>query len=920
MSINKTAVLPAKDKELRSRVKLLGTLLGNVLKSQAGERVFATVETLRKGFISLRKKENAAKRKRLMTFIEQLEPEILTHVVRAFSLYFNLINMAEEAYLYSQHRRQIRSGGTLWAGSFDETLHSLRENGVDLDQMQSMFEQFCYVPVMTAHPTESRRRTIMEGLRRIFRLNEQLNDPRLSKAEKEEIYNALEREIQTLWKTDEVRAYRPRVDDEIRNGIYYFRKSIFSAVPTLYRNLEQAIKHNCPEVRDNMRSFSVPSFIKFGSWIGGDRDGNPFVKPKTTEQAVKLYANAVIDEYRERLDVLSRILTHSDKLVQTSGLFDNGVEKDQAVYSELFYGQDENRFEHEPYRRKLYAMRLRLQHNLEWDQNNKLAYNSVEEMLNDLYLIRDSLISHGDVSSADAELQDLIRLVETFGFHLVQLDIRQESTRHTETVAEILKLAAIESDYINLKEEEKLQLFNKITSGQILQQIKDKLSAANQETVEVFEVVVKMSKKVGKQVFGSYVISMTHEASHVLEVLFLAQQTGADIMPSPLFETIDDLARVTPVLNNLFNHDAYKKLHHGQQEIMLGYSDSCKDGGIVASSWHLYKAQQQITKIANEHDITCRLFHGRGGTVGRGGGPTHDAILAQPAGTVHGQIKITEQGEVITYKYGNQETAVYELTMGVTGLMKASIGLVQENDSDPKQFLKTMEQLTNLGEQSYRHLTEETDGFLDYFYEATPVAEIGLLNIGSRPSHRKQTDRSKSSVRAIPWVFGWAQSRHTLPAWYGIGTALEEWCKQPENSIELLRDMYANWPYFRALLSNTQMALSKADMDIAQEYSQLFVSNQAQSEAIFQMINSEYQRTVEQIMSITQADVLMDQQQSIALSLSRRNPYLDPLNHIQLNMIRRYRQESEESEIRNKLVNPLLRTVNAIASGMRNTG
>jgi phosphoenolpyruvate carboxylase len=389
---------------------------------------------------------------------------------------------------------------------------------------------------------------------------------------------------------------------------------------------------------------------------------------------------------------------------------------------------------------------------------------------------------------------------------------------------------------------------------------------------------------------------------------------------SPLFETIDDLDRCTEILGTLFENDCYKKLlgkGGNKQEVMLGYSDSAKDGGIMSSTWNLYCTQQKIIELTDQHNIHCRLFHGRGGTIGRGGGPTHEAILAQPAGTVRGEIKFTEQGEVLYYKYSHPETATYELSMGLTGLLKSNIFLVRKPPVDKPRYHAVMHELSSLSEKSFRDLTENTEGFLDYFYEATPVAEIGLLNIGSRPSHRKKQDRSKSSIRAIPWVFGWAQSRHTLPAWYGIGTALKTWLEENDDNIDLLREMFKKWPFFRAMFSNIQMALFKADITIADMYHDLYKDNPEISDAIFNKIKDEYYLTKERLLSVAEQKKLIEDNKVLRLGLLRRNPYLGPLNAIQVTLLERYRSDPDEESV---WLQPLLRSVNAIAAGMRNTG
>ena len=452
------------------------------------------------------------------------------------------------------------------------------------------------------------------------------------------------------------------------------------------------------------------------------------------------------------------------------------------------------------------------------------------------------------------------------------------------------------------------------------------------ETLEVFKVMSQMLEEAGPETFGSYVISMTHQASHIMEVLFLARLNGlagkengktfCKVKISPLFETIEDLQHIESVLTTLLESPTYKKLLKASgnlQEVMLGYSDSCKDGGIMASTWNLFQAQKKVISITEKYGVECCMFHGRGGTVGRGGGPTHEAILSQPNGTVHGQIKFTEQGEVLTYRYSNIETAAYELTMGVTGLMKASRNLIEPARPPKDEHLHIMAQLAEHGETAYRDLIDNTEGLLDYFYETTPVQEIGLMNIGSRPSHRSKGDRSKSSIRAIPWVFGWAQSRHTLPAWYGIGAALESYRQSAPGNLKTLQAMYQEWPFFRALLSNAQMALTKAEMKTAEEYVELAV-DQENAQKIFASIRQEFGRTVEQVLTVAKIDSLMGETEALALSLSRREPYLGPLNHIQIALIKRHRDESIDEEERSQWLSPLLRSINAIAAGMRNTG
>ncbi|MBI3345133.1 MAG: phosphoenolpyruvate carboxylase [Gammaproteobacteria bacterium] len=925
------------DKELRSRVKLLGSLLGNVLHTQAGGRVLKAVEMLRKGYIGLRKQPNPRKRRRLTQLINTLDTETLSHVIRAFSTYFSLVNIAEEDYQHRQRRLQVRAGGPLWVGSFDHTLRQLHSQGIKPEQLQSLLDRLAYIPVITAHPTESKRQTIMEALRRIFVTSSRLNDSRLGKREREEVIEKLESQIQILWKTDEMRVQRPQVRDEIKNGLLYFHECLFQAIPTTYRYMEQAIERTYGKDA----SLRVPSFMRFGSWIGGDRDGNPNVKPETTALALRLQARAVLLEYLNRVTALSRILTYSSQLCTPTPALLESLKLSEQFCGKTF-GENRDRFSNEPYRRKLYIIRHRLDCNLRTIRKRlqgedlplqEGAYATEQELLNDLYLIYDSLCSHGDRNIADAELKDLIRLVETFGFFLLRLDVRQESSRHTGAVAELFAAQPDKIDYPGLNEAERIEaLTTAIARREPLLTDPAVLSPETQESLEVLRVMARMRAEVSPQAFGSYVISMTHQASHVLEVMLLARLAGlagrndhgwfCTLHVTPLFETIEDLTRIEPLLTALLDNPTYLSLLKAcgnLQEVMLGYSDSCKDGGILASAWNLYEAQKKITALTAARGIECRLFHGRGGTIGRGGGPTHESILAQPQGTVRGQIKFTEQGEMVSYKYSNIETAVYELSVGVTGLIKASRSLIQPPGQDNPDYLGIMNELAQSGETTYRDLTDRTPGLLDYFYQATPINEIGQLNIGSRPSHRNKADRSKNSIRAIAWVFGWAQSRHTLPAWYGIGAALQRWQGEDPRRLAQLQAMYRDWPFFRALLSNTQMALFKADMDIARDYAGL-CEDITLAERIYPVIQTEYERTVKEILKVAKSVTLLDENPPLALSLSRRNPYLDPLNAIQLTLLRRYRDPNLSETTKDVWLMPLLRSINAIAAGMRNTG
>jgi len=924
-----------RDKQLRSRVKLLGSLLGEVIETQVGKTTLDAVEKLRKGYIQLHEKDNPELRKELKAFIEAQTPDNLILIIRAFNLYFSLVNLAEEEHQFHERQSQLKSDGPLWMGSVLNTISEFKQEGLLASEVETLINKLCYVPVFTAHPTESKRRAVMENLRRIFLTLGELNEAEAynNPYAQEEVIKKLQYQIQVLWKTDEVRRMKPTVEDEIRNGIYYFRQSLFKAVPTVYRYMERALARHYPE--DNIQT---PNFLTFGSWIGGDRDGNPFVTHHTTINALLMQSRAAIYEYQKRIFELSSHLTQSRFISDIKQEVINRATIIDADLQERVFHKRSERFRDEPYRRFLYLIHGRLQDNLnyieaqlngETAEKPKFGYSNEKEFLDDLELIYDSLCNHGDKEVADANLKDLIRLVQTFGFYLMRLDIRQESTVHTDAVADLLSHLGI--DYLSLSEAERLDLLaQQVSSPTVIDTQHLDLKEMTIEVLEVFNVMRKMREEISEKAFNNYVISMTHEASHVMEVLFLAHQAGlagynagepyCKIRVSPLFETIQDLEHIVPVTSALFDNPTYHallKASGNQQEIMLGYSDSAKDGGNLSSAWTLYQAQQQIMTLADEYQIDCRLFHGRGGTVGRGGGPTHSAILSQPTGTVRGEIKFTEQGEVLSYKYSNAETAMYELSMGVTGLMKASKCLVKPAQKDNPEHLEAMQKLAKEGEHAFRELTDHTEGFFKFFYEATPVNEIGLLNIGSRPSHRKKGNLSKSSIRAIPWIFGWAQARLTFPAWYGTGSALHNWMKT--QTPEQLKEMYENWPFFKGLLSNIQMALFKTDLIIGKDYSELG-QDQTQAQHIYNMIAEEHVRSVETCLKISGNEYLMADTPQVALSLTRRTPYLEPLNHIQVAVLKRYKDETLSDEEREQWLTPLLNSINAIAAGMRNTG
>ncbi len=935
------------DKSLRTRVKLIGRLLGKVLERQDGGETLTSVEKLRTGFIELHKNESAELRNELKDYIENLSPAKLTSVIRAFNIYFSLIRLVEEGHQYNFRLNQAIATEPQWYGSFNDTLRQLKRQGIKAVEVQRILNKLAYIPVFTAHPTESKRRTIQEALRRIFLDNKRLDQENLSDFQQQEIKHRLLGQIQILWNTDEVRNSRPTVRAEVKYGLYYYRTSIFEAIPIIYRNLERAVKRNYGKI-DGHLSISVPSFIHFGSWIGGDRDGNPNVTPQVTRDAVRRQHREVLVLYITRVDDLEKILTHSSALVDTSSVFNESMLKDRLISHRAFH-LDPELFLREPYRRKLRIIKYRLQCNLHLVEERLYgyqrhsigdAYVSENDLLDDLLVIRESLRSHGDANIAAGSLRDLIRLVETFGFHLSSLDIRQESTVHENAVSEILTHLKPTLDYESLSEQEKIDTLNKQLSSTKLFPLKEhKLSDQTKCVLEVFYLIAEMRSEIGEKTFGSYVISMAHSASDVLEVLFLgsiADLVGIDengnsycaLSVSPLFETIEDLDKVPTVLEALFTNDFYIKnlsCIGNLQEVMLGYSDSAKDGGIVSSSWRLYQAQKSIIKLAMRYQIEIRLFHGRGGTISRGGGPTHDAILAQPHGTVQGQIRFTEQGEVLSTKYGNFETAIYEISMGVSGLIKVSgYSIDDEVPDEPDFFNSLMTKFSSISQEVFKDLTEVQSNFSEFFYQATPVNEIGMLNIGSRPSHRSKTDLSKQSVRAIPWVFGWSQSRYLLPAWYGVGQGLESLITESPHNLEYLRTIYKKSPYFRNIIDNCQIVLVKSNMRVAEDYARLCESSDI-GLYFHKLISDGYESCVRNVQKVADIDVLMENLPNEHLSIWRRQPYLEPINQIQVSLLDKFRKSQEEisamnGDSKNQWLEPLLRSINALAAGQGSTG
>lgn len=919
---------------LRKRTSLLGSLLGNAISRQSGEQTLDTIETLRKGFIQQRREPNEAHKQQLIDFIASLDNQTLKNVIRGFSIYFFLANLSEENYLREQRHAQRIQSEQSWEGSFRRTLLECRERNIEPAQMQELIDQLKFTPVFTAHPTEARRRTTMNILQSLFTHSDALNNLTENSFAYEQAKEQTAQTIDLLWSSDEVRTRKPLVYDEINNGLHYFNASLFNAIPKVYRNIKKAIVDIYPELTD----YPLPAFMSFGSWIGGDRDGNPFVTFETTELAVLMHADTVLRHYQVLLKKLRRQLIHSDTTVTVSpdvyAKITSYGELDQRVFD---YNLDD--YGNEPYRRllsviltKVKATNRRIQSKGTDIEAEKDAYRNPEELLEDLRIIRHSVNTH-DTAHADGLLLDMIRLVKTCGFHLAALDIRQESSYHSEVIADIFASASNLPDYQALDEVERQEWLTRLLEKPGTPLIyTDNLTDKTREQLSLMNSVAMLRKLVGADTFGSYVISMTNNASQLLEVLLLMRfaglcrlddegQLSADLPVAPLFETIEDLKNIDKILPAVLDNPLYRGLlQHSDntQEIMLGYSDSSKDGGIITSAWQLYSAQQTINSIAEKYGIKTRLFHGRGGSVSRGGGSTHKAIAAQPAGTLHGQIKVTEQGEVLYAKYANTDTAVFELTMAITGTLKACSSRFVVQPTELPNYEDLFARLADAGEQRYRELTDHTEGFYKFYSQVTPVQEISLLNIGSRPAHRKKGLPSKTTLRAIPWVFGWSLARFTLPAWYGVGSALHS-VKADE---ALMKEMNKHWPFFSVFISNIEMAFTKANMNIAQAYSQL-CDDEPLREQIMTAVTDEYTLTNSGLNSLLEQDSLLSNQQNLAASLQWRDAYLDPINYIQIELLKRARQQDTMEYADHDDINvedPLIRSINALAAGLRNTG
>ncbi|WP_297458704.1 phosphoenolpyruvate carboxylase [Ferrovum sp.] len=912
-----------KDLPLRDDIRFLGRILGDTLRHQEGEVIFQLIEGIRQTAIRYRRTGDDRARIQLEHGLDGLSPEDTIAVVRAFSYFSHLCNIAEDLHHNRRRMAYSQAGAPPREGSIALALQRLKLSNVDAATVRRFFERAIISPVLTAHPTEVQRKSVLDCHLLIANRLEERTRIALTPEEKEANDAALRRAVLTLWQTNELRTFKLRVHDEIENGLSYYRYTFLREVPRLESQVAAALEKD-PEYASIAQDF--PSFLRMGSWIGGDRDGNPFVTAEVTQHAMCRHSAVVMEFYLTQLMTLRGELSLSFRLVQVS--------PEVMALAERSPERTDSRLE-EPYRRalthihaRLFQTALRLgcfSQNEEVDEAD--PYESVEEFSTDLELLKTSLMGHGSGLLADGRLSLLIRAISSFGFHLAPLDLRQHSEFHAHTVAELLTQGGVGVDYLALSEPERMGvLVRELESPRLLRSHVSRFSEAVQRELDVFDVTREIHRSLGPQALPNYIISKTDSVSDLLEVALILKEAGL-LLPGesprlgmniiPLFETISDLRGCGEIMERLFSLPVYQKLLDSRQrtqEVMLGYSDSNKDGGFLTANWELYKAEKTLVEIFSRHGIELRLFHGRGGSVGRGGGPSYYAILAQPAGSVNAQIRLTEQGEVIASKYSDPGIGRRNLETLVAATLEATL-LDRDRDLQGReQFYTLMEELSAYAFERYRALVYETPGFESFFREATPVSEIAELNIGSRPAARRKTQKIED-LRAIPWVFSWAQSRMILPGWYGFGSAVARFCAAHAEGWEYLRCMYRTWPFLQALLSNMDMVLAKTDLVIAQRYARL-VSDEALRDAVFHEIRTEFELTTHALREITGQKEFLESNPTLARSIRERRPYMDPLNHLQVDLLRSFRAGEEGEDVKRAIY----LTINGVAAGLRNSG
>jgi phosphoenolpyruvate carboxylase len=889
---------PAKDNPLRRDVRSLGAILGEVLVEQSGQDLFASVEELRRLLIKHRetarrcpeKSSSPALMLKAREIVSEMDLTRAHQVTKAFATYFELTNLAE-----TNHRKRRRRAGKLdrehppLPGSFRGTLVRMKESGISAEDALAAIGQIAITPVFTAHPTEVARQTVLLKRRRIALQLERLDRLPLTDEKAEDCENNIRAEVTSLWQTDEVRLAKPTVDDEIRMGLRYFRLSLFDALPKIYAEIAASFR----EVYSlDLDENALPTLVHFGSWIGGDRDGNPLVTADHIRGALAMARALILREYLHDVESLSDRLSSSRRQIAVSEDLLARLQHYERTISgvHLAWGPHNTT---ESYRRFLSYMFHKLRQSRE-AVNIPAAYRDAREFEDDLRLVQNSLQSNRGQRLAQTYVDSLLRKVRTFGFHLHTLDIRQHARVHAKAVQEL---------------------------GPGLQS--ETRSAETDEVLQTFRAIAQLKSTYPARSIRHYIISGAESEDDVIAVIRLAKAekvqvaaSGDDpgLMPVPLFESIDSLRAAGTIMRRLWNNPDYQPLLDSWgrwQEVMLGYSDSNKDGGMLTSTWELYKAHRDLYQAAREHGVKLRLFHGRGGTVGRGGGPTHAAILAQPPGCFSGQIRITEQGEVLNWKYADPVLAEWNLELMIAASLEA---LTRHQEQFPQRWEEAIEEMSQEAYRVYRREIADNPDVLEYFEQATPVNELDTARIGSRPSRRAK-GRRLGDLRAIPWVFGWMQSRHAVPAWFGVGHALQQFSKSGPGHERLLRQIARGFPVFSELLRNVELGMAKADLGIARDYSGL-VKNAALRDRIFSMLEEEFLRSRRMILRVTGQRELLGRNRVLARSIRLRNPYVDPMSLIQVELLRRKQQGQQSSE----LDYPLGATINGIAAGLHNTG
>ncbi|MFA6014601.1 MAG: phosphoenolpyruvate carboxylase [Gallionellaceae bacterium] len=915
------ADLSSKDVPLREDIRLLGRILGDTLREQEGAENFDIIENVRRAAVRFRKTQDDHDSDQLEAMLDNLSPDQTLAVVRAFSYFSQLSNIAEDLHHNRRRRAHLKAGSPPQQGSVQCALDRVKDKNVDFATLQAFFDKAIISPVLTAHPTEVQRKSILNCQLIISSLLAERDRMDMTPEELEDNEIALRRFILILWHTRMLRTTKLTVQDEVKNGLSFYDYTFLKEIPKLYGGLEKQIEARFGQ------PINLPPFLRVGSWIGGDRDGNPFVTHKVMLDAAQRHSATALEYYLAETELLSSRLSLSSRLVDVSPELSELSEhsSDKAVSRE-----------DEPYRRvlieiysRLVATTENLGHHvghLHPVSKSIRPYANSAEFIADLDTVIQSLQHHGATYLARGRMAELRRAAEVFGFHLAPIDMRQHSAIHQQVVAELLAPSGIV--YAELDETARRKvLLAALQADKQLALDFSTYSEQVQSELNLMLAAAEIHQRFGRAALPNYIISKADAVSDLLEVALMVQQTGLlkiegnkqlHLNIIPLFETIGDLQGCGPIMDELFSIPLYRELLQSRdntQEVMLGYSDSNKDGGYLTANWELYKAEVELVKVFNKHGVELRLFHGRGGTVGRGGGPSYQAILAQPPGSVNAQIRITEQGEVISSKYSDPEIGRRNLEILIAATLEATLLHHHGDDSTMPEFHRIMEALSIDAFNAYRKLVYETPGFTEFFFSATPIREIAELNIGSRPSSRKATDNIED-LRAIPWVFSWGLNRTLLPGWFGFGSAVQQFiAREGATGVAQLQTMNKKWAFFRGLLSNMDMVLSKTDMGIASRYAEL-VPDEALRDKIFSAIEAEWQLTVEMLFKITGASSLLEDNPTLARSLTTRTPYIDPLNHLQVALLQRHRAGDNDEKVKRAIH----LTINGIAAGMRNSG